>query len=88
LPPFNLSLAAQRWQIRRACPILIFRGAGDQIVPLSATQELQTRFAPHATRIDLPDMGHEPALKHYEQFFSMIGKLHVQEEKKRLSGAD
>jgi pimeloyl-ACP methyl ester carboxylesterase len=65
-------------------PILIFRGAGDQIVPLSATQELQTRFAPHATRIDLPDLGHEPALKHFELIFSMVGKLHVQEEEKRL----
>jgi pimeloyl-ACP methyl ester carboxylesterase len=64
-------------------PILIFRGAGDRIIPLSATQELQTRFAPHATRIDLPDLGHEPGLKHFEQIFSMVGKLHVQEEEKK-----
>ena len=65
LSPWPLTLADTT-----RVPILIFRGAGDQIVPLAATQELQRRFAPNATRIDFPDMGHQPALSHYEQIFA------------------
>ena len=65
-------------------PIVIFRGAGDQLIPLAATQDLQRRFAPNATRIDFPDMGHQPALSHYERIFEVVGKLHVQEEKRDL----
>jgi pimeloyl-ACP methyl ester carboxylesterase len=67
-------------------PIIIFRGAGDQYIPLAATDDLQRRFAPHATRIEFTDMGHQPALSHYEQVFEMVGKLHVEEEAKRISG--
>ena len=80
LSPWPLTLADTT-----RVPILIFRGGGDQLVPLSATQELQKRFAPHATRIDFPDMGHQPALSHYERIFAAVGKLHAQEGKKRLS---
>jgi len=61
-------------------PVLIFRGAGDQLIPLAATQELRKRFAPNATVITFPDMGHQPAASHYEQIFAAIGKLHVQEK--------
>jgi len=66
-------------------PILIFRGAGDQVVPLSGTQELQARFAPNAIRVDFPDMGHQPALRHYDHIFEAVAKLHVQEEQRRLA---
>ena len=62
-------------------PILIVRGEDDQFFPLAVAQELQRRFAPHATRIDFPDMGHIPALSHYEHIFEAVGKLHVQEGK-------
>jgi pimeloyl-ACP methyl ester carboxylesterase len=68
-------------------PTLIFRGAGDQLIPRAATQYLQRRFVPNATIIDFPDMGHQPALSHYEKVFAAVGKLHGQEEKKRLSSA-
>lgn len=67
-------------------PTLIFRGAGDQLIPLAATQYLQRRFVPNATMIEFPDMGHQPALSHYERVFAAVRKLHVHEEK-RLSGA-
>jgi pimeloyl-ACP methyl ester carboxylesterase len=63
-------------------PIVIFRGAGDQFIPLAATDDLQKRFAPHATRMDFPDMGHQPALAHYERVFEVVRKLHVQAENK------
>jgi pimeloyl-ACP methyl ester carboxylesterase len=67
-------------------PVVIFRGARDQLIPLAATQDLQERFAPNATRMEFPDMGHQPALSHYEQIFEVVGKLHLQEEAKRVSG--
>jgi hypothetical protein len=55
---------------------------------LAATQDLQRRFAPQATRTDFADMGHQPALSHYEKIFEAVAKLHIQEEQKRLaSGA-
>jgi pimeloyl-ACP methyl ester carboxylesterase len=66
-------------------PIVIFRGAHDQFIPFAATQDLQERFAPNATRVEFSDMGHSPAISHYEQIFEVVGKLHVQEEAKRAS---
>jgi pimeloyl-ACP methyl ester carboxylesterase len=64
-------------------PIVIFRGADEQLLPLATTQELQRRFAPHATRMELQNMGHQPALSHYERIFEVVRTLHVQEETKR-----
>jgi len=81
--------AASLWPLTLAdttrVPVLIFRGGGDQVVSSSGTQVLQEQFVPHATRIDFPDMGHQPAPSHYAQIFEAVVKLHVQEEKKRLA---
>jgi pimeloyl-ACP methyl ester carboxylesterase len=65
-------------------PILIFYGAGDQLVPPSATaQEFKTYFAPRARLFPFFEgMGHQPFLKHYELIFRELGKLHIEEEKR------
>jgi pimeloyl-ACP methyl ester carboxylesterase len=57
-------------------PILIFRGAGDRVVRPSVAQELQTHFAPNALLFPpFEDMGHFPALTHYELIFAELAKL-------------
>jgi pimeloyl-ACP methyl ester carboxylesterase len=73
------------WPLTRAdtarLPILIFNGAGDEIVRPSAAQELESHFAPNALLFPpFKDMGHFPALTHYELIFAELAKVLVQKE--------